>query len=285
MDASLRGRVKQESTSGPKLAVGDEVVLSGETQSAAWTIDSILPSRSALARREPGGGVGERTIVANVDQVVEVFAAANPEPHPRMLDRFLVIAEANALRAIIVLNKVDLVEEGSTQARFQLYADAGYDLFFTSAKRGDDLSALKTAVAARTSAFSGPSGVGKSSLLNAMYPGAGLRVGEISTSVNKGRHTTVGARLLPLPDSGFVADTPGLREIGMWGLQAQHLDSCFPEMRAHLELCRFRDCSHIAEPGCAVRDALRAGTVSVVRYDSYVKLRSELGDEGPHFPK
>jgi ribosome biogenesis GTPase len=177
------------------------------------------------------------------------------------------------------------VPTGSSEERFGLYRDAGYELFFTSAKRGDDLARLREAIAARTSALSGPSGVGKSSLLNAMYPGAALRVGEISASVNKGRHTTVGARLLPLPHSGFVADTPGLREIGMWGLEAQHLDSCFPEMRLHLEQCRFRDCSHIAEPGCAVREALRLGSVSVVRYDSYVKLRSELGEAEPHFPR
>lgn len=283
VDAALRGRIKQESAGSLKLAVGDNVVLERDDRGEVWAIREILPRGSVLARRAPGGAMGERVLVANLDQLVVVFAAANPEPHPRMLDRFLVIAEANALRAIIVLNKVELVEPGSAQQRFALYEKVGYDLYFTSAKRGDDLQRLHDAIAAKTSALTGPSGVGKSSLLNAIYPGSGLRVGEISQSVNKGRHTTVGARLLPLPDSGFVADTPGLREIAMWGLQERDLDKCFPEMRALLDGCRFKDCSHIAEPGCAIRDALHAGEVSVVRYDSYVKLRGELASLEPRF--
>jgi ribosome biogenesis GTPase len=272
--AVLRGKLKQESSA--KMCVGDEVELERDERDSAWAIRELLPRRSVLARRTPGGGVGERVMIANLDQVVIVFAAANPEPHPRMLDRFLVIAEANELRALIVINKVDLVDSGSAETRFDLYRRVGYEVFFTSARRGDDLERLHAAIAGRMSALSGPSGVGKSSLLNAMYPGAGLRVGEISQSVNKGRHTTVGARLLPLPDSGFVADTPGLREIGIWGLDAHSLDVCFPEMRPHLDNCRFKDCAHIAEPGCAVREAMRSGEIPIVRYDSYVRLRGEI---------
>lgn len=282
-DATLRGRIKQESGGALKLAVGDDVVLERDERGSVWAIRDILPRRSVLARRAPGAGVGERVIVANLDQVLVVFAAASPEPHPRMLDRFLVIAEANALRAVIVLNKVDLVPPGSSQERFALYQRIGYDVFFTSVKRGDGLDALHAAIAGKMSALSGPSGVGKSSLLNAMYPGAQLRTAEISQSVNKGRHTTVGARMLPLPDEGFVVDTPGLREIGMWGLDERHLDSCFPEIRDLVESCRFKDCAHIAEPGCAVREGLKAGTVPVVRYDSYLKLRGELADLEPRY--
>jgi ribosome biogenesis GTPase len=281
LDAALRGKLKQETTGALKLAVGDVVVIERDERGSSWAIREILPRRSVLARRSPGGAVGERVLVANVDQVVIVFAAANPEPHPRMLDRFLVIAEANDLRAVIVVNKTDLVAPGAGPERFSLYSDIGYDVLYTSVKRGDDLDRLHDTLAGRTSALSGPSGVGKSSLLNAVYPGSHLRVGEISASVNKGRHTTVGARLIPLPDSGFVADTPGLREISVWGLAAGELDRCFPEIMAHIDNCRFKDCSHIAEPGCAVREALRAGLVPLVRYDSYVKLRGELSDAAP----
>ncbi len=283
VDAALRGKLKQEISGQLKLAVGDVVLIERDERGSAWAIHEILPRRSVLARRSPGGAMGERVLVANVDQVIIVFAAANPEPHPRMLDRFLVIAEANDLRAIVVLNKVDLVAAGAAQERFSLYEKVGYQVFYTSAKRGDDLLPFHDAMAGKTSALSGPSGAGKSSLLNAMYPGSGLRVGEISASVNKGRHTTVGARLLALPDAGFVADTPGLREIGVWGLAEGDLDRCFPEMRPYIVQCRFKDCAHIAEPKCAVREALRSGAIQVVRYDSYVKLRGELADLAPRY--
>jgi ribosome biogenesis GTPase len=126
--------------------------------------------------------------------------------------------------------------------------------------------------------LAGPSGVGKSSLMNSMYPGLDLRVGEISESVNKGRHTTVGALLHPLPDAGYVVDTAGLREVGMWGLASEHLDECFREFRPHIAQCKFGNCTHRVEPGCAVRRALSEGSISAERYDSYLKLREEIED-------
>ena len=277
-DGSMRRDTVASSRSRLKLAVGDRVRLERDERDHAWTIAEILPRTSRLARRAPGGGRGERIIAANVDQVVIVFAAALPEPHTRMLDRFLVIAEANGLQAIIVVNKVDLVDEAAARARFADYSLAGYPVHFVSAKRGDGLEQLLRALGGRTSVLTGPSGVGKSSLLNGVFPGLNLRVGEISESVGKGRHTTVGAYLhpLPLPAGGAVVDTPGLREIGMWELTLDRLDACFPEFRAHYENCRFSDCTHVAEPGCAVLKALSRGEVSAARYDSYRRLREEL---------
>jgi ribosome biogenesis GTPase len=273
-ESALRGRLKQ---GGLKLAVGDEVELEQAERGDGLAIAEILPRRSKLARRAPGGGHGERIVVANVDQVVVVFALAKPTPHPRMLDRFLVIAEANALAARIVINKVDLGSETEAEETFADYVRAGYPVHLTSTKgAGHGLEALHDALRGRTSVLTGPSGVGKSSLMNALYPGLQLRVGEISESVNKGRHTTVGAWLYPLPDGGFVADTPGLREIGMWGLDPAQLDACFPEFRALIPLCRFADCTHTVEPECAVLDAIAAGEVSAARHESYVKLREEL---------
>jgi len=241
-------------------------------------ITEILPRTSQLARREPGGRAGERVVVANLDQVVVVFAAANPEPHERMLDRFLVIAEANDLAARIVINKAELVGEERVRERFADYVAAGYRLHLTSAKSGRGLDELHEALDGKVSALTGPSGVGKSSLMNAMYPGLDLRVGEISESVNKGRHTTVGAVLHPLPDGGYVADTPGLREVGVWGLAADALDGCFPELRALAPECRFADCVHEVEPDCAVRTAVQEGRASAARYDSYRRLRTELAE-------
>ena len=296
VEASLRGRVKKSnagrradgslrrdtvasSAETLKLAVGDRVELEQDAASGAWAIAEILPRRSRLARRAPGGGQGERIVAANVDQVVVVFAAANPEPHRRMLDRFLVIAEANELAARVVINKVELVGGAeAARARWMDYERAGYPVHLTSAKRSEGLDTLHGALSGVVSVLTGPSGVGKSSLLNAMFPGLDLRVGEISESVNKGRHTTVGGYLHPLPgdDGGYVADTPGLREIGMWALEPSSLDGCFPELRPYLPHCRFADCSHGVEPDCAVRAAVDAGEVSAARYESYLKLRAEL---------
>lgn len=298
IDASLRGRLKK-SNSGrradgslrrdtvlaasktPKLAVGDDVLLEQAERGGAWAIAEILPRRSKLARREPGGGQGERILAANVDQVVVMFAAAKPEPHRRMLDRFLVIAESNELTPRIVINKVDLVGDDEARERFQAYERVGYAVHYTSVKDGRALDELRSALGGRRSVVTGPSGVGKSSLLNALFPGSNLRVGAISESVNKGRHTTVGAAMLPLLSeaNGYVIDTPGLREIGLWSLPAERLDRCFPEMRAVRDQCRFADCRHMAEPDCAVTTAVRGGEIDAERYDSYVRLLTEL-DEG-----
>jgi ribosome biogenesis GTPase len=294
VDASLRGRLKKSNAGRRrdgslrrdtvasaavtlKLAVGDDVLLEASEHGSDWAIAEILPRRSALARRAPGGGQGERIVAANVDQVVIMFALVKPEPHLRMLDRFLVIAEGNDLPARIIINKVDLADLDEARDRFRAYENAGYPMHYTSVKTRLGLTDLEASFTDRRSVITGPSGVGKSSLLNALFPGAGLRVGAISESVNKGRHTTVGALMLPLPgEAGFVIDTPGLREVGLWALPPEHLDRCFPEIRALSAGCRYADCRHVAEPECAVRAAVAAGKVSDARYDSYLRLLEEL---------
>jgi ribosome biogenesis GTPase len=294
VDASLRGRLKKSNAGRRrdgslrrdtvasaaatlKLAVGDDVLLEPSEHGSDWAIAEILPRRSALARRAPGGGQGERIVAANVDQVVIMFALVKPEPHLRMLDRFLVIAEGNDLPARVIVNKVDLADLDEARERFRAYEKAGYPMHYTSVKTRLGLTDLEASFTDRRSVITGPSGVGKSSLLNALFPGAGLRVGAISESVNKGRHTTVGALMLPLPgEAGFVIDTPGLREVGLWALPPEHLDRCFPEIRALSTECRYADCRHVAEPECAVRAAVAAGTVSDARYDSYLRLLEEL---------
>ena len=270
--ATLRGRLKQEGAD--KIVVGDDVRLEEEERGGSWVIAEILPRRSRLARRAPGGAHGERIVVANIDQVIVVFALAKPEPHSRMLDRFLVIAAANDIQARIVLNKRELVSE--LPAWVEDYRIAGYPIHVTSVKARIGLEELADALHGRTSALSGPSGVGKSSLLNAIYPGLNFRVGEISESVNKGRHTTVGAAMHPLPDGGFVVDTPGLREIGVWNLNSSELDHCFLEFRPFLGQCKFGDCRHVHEPGCRVRDAVSESLIGRARYESYLKLLDEL---------
>ena len=284
-DGSLRRDTVAAAADTLKLAVGDRVRLERDAREHAWAIAEILPRTSRLARRAPGGGKGERVLAANIDQVIVMFAAAKPEPHPRMLDRFLVIAEANDLAVRIIINKVELVGDDVARARFADYHRIGYDVHFTSVKQRVGLDAVESTLGGRVSVVSGPSGVGKSSLLNALYPGLGLRVDEISESVNKGKHTTVGAYLHPLPETvgGAVVDTPGLREIGMWELPVEELDLCFPEFRGVRGDCRFADCSHITEPRCAVRDAVAKGEISAARYESYVKLRGELEAQEPTY--
>lgn len=303
-DAVMRGRLKKADTGRRadgsirrdtvaaaaetlKLAVGDRVRLERDARDETWAIAEVLPRTSRLARRAPGGGRGERVIAANLDQAIVMFAAAKPDPHPRMLDRFLVIAEANDIAPLIIINKIELVGEAHARAQFAEYVRVGYPVHFISVKQRIGLEGVREALERRVSVVSGPSGVGKSSLLNALFPGLGLRVSEISESVNKGRHTTVGAFLHPLipeqgPLAGAVVDTPGLREIGLWELAARELDLCFPEMRGPRGNCRFADCAHDSEPGCAVREAVKAGEVSASRYDSYLKLRAEI-EEQPQY--
>lgn len=283
VDASMRGRLKKareqsnEESTTLKLAVGDAVrVESGEH--GDWAIIEILPRRSKLARRAPGGAHGERVLAANVDQVIVMFAAIKPEPHPRMLDRFLVIAEANELPARVVINKIELVDAAETAEKFAPYERAGYPVHYVSVKGRIGLEPLHDAFAGHVSVLTGPSGVGKSSLLNATFPGANLRVGEISESVQKGRHTTVGSIMLALPgeSGGFVVDTPGLREVGLSAIPSDRLDICFPEFRPHLDHCKFGDCKHVAEPHCGVRSALASGEISAPRYESYLLLLADL---------
>jgi ribosome biogenesis GTPase len=271
--AALKGRVKL--ASGLKLAVGDGVTIRAAASGGIASIAEILPRRSSLVRRAPGRARGERVVVANLDQVVVVFAMIKPDAHRRMLDRFLVIAEANDLAARIVVNKIDLASVAEARARFSDYEAAGYTVHYTSCRTAEGLDALHQGLQARTSALTGPSGVGKSSLLNALYPGLTLRVGALSESVNKGRHTTVGASMHPLPDGGFVVDTPGLREIGLWGVPSDLLGDSFPELRARRGRCQFADCRHEAEPGCAVVAGVACAEVSGERYASYRKLLEE----------
>lgn len=279
VEASLRGRLKREERTGDKVVVGDVVDLGRGSGSGgeAWTIERVHDRRSVLARRAPGKAPRAKVIVANVDQVLIVFAAARPDPHLRMLDRFLVIAEAAELRPLIVVNKTDLEGEAAARALFAPYEQAGYRVIYTAAKQNVGVDALRDAICGQVSALAGPSGVGKSSLLNVVQPGLGLRVSAVSEAVNKGRHTTVSAQLIPLECGGYVADTPGLREVGLWEIDRDQLHFYFPEFAPLIDHCRFSSCTHIHEPGCAVQAAAQSGELNAGRYDSYRRMM--LGED------
>jgi ribosome biogenesis GTPase len=263
-------------------AVGDWVRV--EKAGGAYVIREVLPRKSSLARRAAGAAAQKQVLIANVDQVIVVFAAARPDPNPAMLDRFLVVAEEDELDSHIVVNKIDLVDLDGIRPLFEPYARAGYPLHYTSAKTGEGLDELRQALDGRASVFAGPSGAGKSSLLNALYPGLDLKVGQVSAAYGKGRHTTVGGYLIRLAGGASVADTAGLRELGLWMIPPSDLPHAFPEFRPHLGECRFGDCAHLKEPDCAVREAVETGEISPARYESYVKLREEATETFPRWP-
>ena len=268
--AILRGKAKR---ADERAVAGDRVRLDPSTlREDVVAIDSVEPRSSIMERRVPDGR-GTRPVAANVDQVVVVTAARDPDPILQLIDRLLVVAEANELPASVVVNKIDLAA-GDMVARH--VATAGYPVMCTAAKRGDGLDQLRAHLVGKVSVLTGPSGAGKSSLLNALEPGLGLRVGEISKKVRRGTHTTVSAVMIPLAQGGFVVDTPGFSEVGVWALHRDQLDRCFPEFADALGNCRFGDCTHRTEPGCAVRVLVDTGLVMAERYGSYLAIRSEL---------
>jgi ribosome biogenesis GTPase len=274
----VRGRLKQERLYTDLIATGDYVRWH-PTRPGKGVIEEVLPRLTQLSRLRPGPGDMpiEDVIVANPDQAVFIFAVLNPTPHLRMLDRLLVIAENNDLPAIICANKIDLLMaagDAVCEARslFGLYEDIGYPVIYTSVKTGQGIEELSEYLHGKLSVLSGPSGVGKSSLLNAVQPDLGLVTRAISDATGKGRHTTVGVRLWPMEGGGYVADTPGLREAGFYDIEPQEVAWHFVEMRPYLADCRFSSCSHSHEPGCAVKAAVERGDISEERYDSYCRL-------------
>lgn len=278
-EAVLRGRLKTDRRKGERVVAGDRVELAPPArEDESWTIEAVAERESSLVRRAPGRAPRPKVIAANIDRVVIVFAASRPVPNLRMLDRFLVLAESSELEPVIVVNKIDEMDLAEAREIFAPYERIGYPVLYCSASEGTGVDALKDLLCGGVSALTGPSGVGKSSLLNRVQPGLGLRVGAISSTLNKGQHTTVTAELIRLECGGYVADTPGLREVGLWGVDEGELDQCFPEFEPYLGECRYgNSCSHSHEPGCAVAEAV-GRDIDPGRYESYLRLLA--GDEG-----
>ncbi len=254
------------------VAIGDRVEFVPDGYGAGL-IMQVLPRRNKWVRRAAGFQPLEQIIVANLDQVVAVMAAADPAPKWELLDRYLVAAEAAELPAIVMLTKMDLADREEMHGELENYRRLGYRVILSSVVTGEGMAEVKASLASRLSVFIGKSGVGKSSLLNALQPGLGLRVKEISASTGKGKHTTTHLEMFDLEWGGRVVDTPGMREFGFWQIEPGELAGLFPEMRPYLGACRFSsNCSHTHEPGCAVQAAVADGKIWQRRYSSYLRL-------------
>jgi ribosome biogenesis GTPase len=270
----LRGKLKQGRATGDIAAVGDRVRVTVLPEGSG-VIEEIEPRARAIVRLDPRPqGVYQQILLANVDQAVFVFACAHPDPKLRMLDRFLVVAEKQRIPAIIVANKVDAVAPGDPREIFGLYESIGYRVIYSSTKTGAGVEELKAALVGKLSALAGPSGVGKSSLLNVIQPGLELEAREVSTALNKGKHTTVARHLIPVVGGGYVADTPGWKSLALWDTEPEEMEAYFPELAPLVAACQFSDCSHTHEPGCAVQAALKAGTIHPQRFDSFLRLKA-----------
>jgi ribosome biogenesis GTPase len=271
----LRGRLKRGAREGDLAAIGDRVEVSLLDEDKGM-IEAIEPRQHMFSRMAPTPrGEYQQIIIANPDQAIFVFACTEPAPHLRMLDRFLVISEKQEVPAVIVANKIDLVGLEQAQAIFGHYPAIGYPVLYTSAETYSGIDEFQKVLINRITLLAGPSGTGKSSLLNVIQPGLGLAVQQVSQTTGRGQHTTVARELFPLECGGYVADTPGLKALALWDMEPEEIDGYFPEIRPLVPDCQFNDCTHTHEPGCAVKSAADAGLISAERYDSYLRLRLE----------
>jgi ribosome biogenesis GTPase len=273
----LRGRLKRGRREGDITAVGDWVLIS-ILDDGSGMIEDIEARQRMFSRLAPTPrGEYQQIIIANQDQALIVFSCAEPDPNLRMLDRFLIVAEEADTPSIIVFNKVDLVGIRKAKKSFGHYESIGYEVIYSSAETGRGIKKLYKTLVGKISVLAGPSGVGKSSLLNKVQPGLGLAVRDVSKATLKGRHTTVVRQMFALDGGGYVADTPGLKALALWDIEPDEVDGYFPEIRDLVSECQFSNCMHLHEPGCAVIMAVEAGDIVETRYESYIRLR--LGQE------
>jgi ribosome biogenesis GTPase len=276
--AEPRGTIKRFRQKTDIVAVGDRVWVT-ELDDGEARIEAVQPRTSVLQRPARGTTNTQQVILANPDQALFVFAVARPDPHRRMLDRFLILSEATGVPALIGINKVDLDDTDAPNHQSRAGAIFGdyeriYPVYYFSAIHRIGLEALSGALRGKLTVIAGPSGVGKSSLLNALDPEGNRATQTISDATGKGRHTTTSAQIYRLGPDTFVADTPGMRALAMRGVDPEQLDQYFPEFRPFLGTCFYADCKHLTEPGCSVIAAVERGDISTARYESYSALRT-----------
>ncbi len=270
---TLRGRLKKKQLRVSTLiVVGDEVLVDLLPDGKA-VIEECRPRRTEFVR--PGFRGLPHVVAANLDQLVVVLATHQPDFKRRLAERYLATAARSGMEGVVVVNKCDLEDARVIEAWVEPLLASGADVFQTSALTGKGIGALRDRLTGRASVLAGQSGVGKSSLVNAMFPEWAIRTQAVSWA-NKGRHTTTSSRLYPLPGGGYLADTPGVRELGLFEDSEDDVDEVFPEITALAPLCKFRDCTHTHEPRCAVKAAVEAGEIDEDRYANYVRLRKRL---------
>lgn len=257
------------------VAVGDHVLFRAVdgTDPPEGIIESVQPRKGSICRTSRGR---RHIIVTNVDQLLIITSAAQPRLKPNLIDRMIIAAEKSGVEPIICINKIDLIDPADLQPLLGVYGRMGYETLLLSAETGFGVERLRRRLAGRESVVAGQSGVGKSSLLNAIYPDLCLRVSEVSTETEKGRHTTTTAELLPTEDDGFIVDTPGIRQFALWDVIPEELAGFFRDLRSYVSLCRFPDCTHTHEDGCAIKDAVADGRLDARRYESYCAMREEI---------
>lgn len=275
-EARIKGkfRIKGITTTNP-IAVGDQVDFEFEPGSDNAVITHLQPRKNYIIRKSINLSKQAQIIAANLDQAFLVVTLASPRTSLGFIDRFLVTAEAYDIPARLVFNKLDLFSDESLEilAGYQsIYENIGYPCYSVSAKEGSNIETLRELISQKTTLFSGHSGVGKSSLINALLPDLSIRTGEVSDWSDKGMHTTTFAEMHQLPGGGFIVDTPGIRELGVIDIEQGELSHFFPEMRERMNQCRFNNCRHINEPGCAIAVAVEEGEIELSRYESYLSI-------------
>ena len=256
-------------TENRKPLTGDDVKLEIlDEEEETGNIVELLPRRSELVR----------PAVANIDQALVVFAVVKPEPNFNLLDRFLIMMEQQGLDSIICFNKQDIATPEEKEELRHAYEGTGYRVLFASAEKREGMEELKRLLRGKTTAVAGPSGVGKSSLINCLNPSAGMQTGEISRKIDRGKHTTRHSELIALHENTYIMDTPGFTSLQLFSMEKEELKDFYPEFAACEEACRFRGCMHLNEPDCGVKEALREGKISPVRYRNYQMLFQELQD-------
>jgi ribosome biogenesis GTPase len=250
------------------LVAGDHVRIRAES-TVDGMIEHVEPRRGVICRTSRGQ---QHVIVANIDYLLIIASAAEPGLKPALIDRFLLTAEQCQVEPVVVINKIDLVDSVDFQQVAGVYASLGYRVLLTSAETGCNIDYLRALLIGKQTAIAGQSGVGKSSLLNAVQPGLGLAVSHVSQDNEKGRHTTTAAQLIPLEQGGAVFDTPGIRQFQLWDIAANEVAGLMPDLRPYVSACRFPDCLHLNEHSCAVKNAVADGRIDARRYDSYCHL-------------